>query len=147
MNMIIREIESRDYTSVAVIWRDVLGLSSATDESVTSTFEKMKDDGRYRTFVADADGEVAGFVTAVETLAVDHPNGYLTMNGLAVLPRFQRRGIGKMLMERVEQLAAQRGASAIGLASGLRRTGAHAFYERLGYQKTSFWFRKNIERG
>lgn len=146
MNIVIREIESKDYVSVAAIWRDVLGFSSATIENVTRTYEKMKDDNRYRTFVADADGEVVGFVTAVETLAVDHPNGYIKMNGLAVLPQFQRRGIGRMLMERVEKLAAERGASFIGLASGFQRIGAHAFYERLGYQKTSFWFRKAIER-
>lgn len=147
MNIVIREIERKDYEAVAAIWRDVLGFSSATDESVARTYGKMKGDSRYCTFVADADGEIAGFVTTVETLAVDHPDGYIKMNGLAVLPEFQRRGIGKMLMERVEQLAVEWNASAIGLASGFQRAGAHAFYERLGYQKTSFWFRKNVECG
>jgi GNAT superfamily N-acetyltransferase len=67
------------------------------------------------------------------------------MNGLGVLPEFQRHGIGRMLMERVEKLAKERGADAIGLASGIRRTGAHEFYERIGYNKTSYWFRKRID--
>lgn len=31
VNIIIREIESKDYLSVAAIWRDVLGIMSATD--------------------------------------------------------------------------------------------------------------------
>ena len=53
-------------------------------------------------------------------------------------------GIGKMLMERVEELAKERGISMIGLASGFQRTEAHEFYERLGYQKTSFRFSKRI---
>ena len=144
-DIVIREIEGKDYVPVAAIWRDVLGFSSVTDESVAKTYKKMKDDNRYCTFVADADGGVVGLVTAVQTLAVDHPNGYIKMNGLAVLPAFQRRGIGRMLMERVEKLAAERSASFIGLASGFQRTGAHEFYERLGYQKTSFWFRKDIK--
>ena len=144
MGIMIREIESRDYASAAAIWRDVLGFSSATDENVSKTYEKMKNDSRYRTFVADADGEVVGFATAVQTLAIGYPNGYIKLNGLAVLPAFQRQGIGKKLMERVEKLAVERGASAIGLASGFQRTGAHEFYERLGYRKTSYWFRKNI---
>lgn len=144
MNICIREIESRDYLSVAAIWRDVLGVSQATDENVSATYEKMKDDSRYRTFVADADGVVVGFVTTAETLAVDYPNGYIKINGLAVLPELQRRGIGKMLMERVEKLAAECGISRIGLASGFQRTGAHEFYERLGYKKSSFYFGKNI---
>ena len=38
MNIVIREIESRDYVSVAAIWRNVLGFLSATDESVIGTY-------------------------------------------------------------------------------------------------------------
>ena len=144
MDIHIREIESKDYTSAAAIWRDALGFSSVTDENVIETYEKMKGDDRYRTFVAEVDSAVVGFVTTVETLAIDHPNGYMKVNGLAVLPAFQRCGIGKMLMERVEELARERNSSLIGLASGIQRTGAHEFYERLGYQKLSFWFRKEI---
>ena len=144
MNIVIREIESKDYISIIAIWRGALGLLSATDENVAKTFEKMKGDSRYCTFVADVNGNVVGFVTTVETLAIDQPNGYMKVNGLAVLPEFQRRGIGKMLMERVEKLAIERNISLIGLASGFQRTGAHGFYEHLGYQKLSFWFRKRI---
>lgn len=144
MSIVIREIESKDYVSAAAIWRDVLGFSAATDENVTKTYERMKGDSRYCTFVADINGNVVGFATTVESLAIDHPNGYIKMNGLAVLPEYQHRGIGKALMERVEELAKERGASAVGLASGFQRTGAHEFYERLGYRKTSFYFRKNI---
>lgn len=144
MNIIIREIESKDYLSITAIWRDALGRLSASDENVAQTFEKMKGDRRYCTFVADMDGNVVGFATAVETLAIDQPNGYIKVNGLAVLPEFQHRGIGKMLMERVERLAEERNISLIGLASGFQRTDAHEFYEHLGYQKLSFWFRKSI---
>lgn len=140
----IREIESKDYISVAALWRDVLGFLSVTDENAVKTYEKMKDDNRYCTFVADVDGSVVGLVTTVETLAIDHPNGYIKVNGLAVLPEFQHHGIGKMLMERVEKLASERNISLIGLASGFQRTNAHEFYEHLGYQKLSFWFRKKI---
>ncbi|MBD5495702.1 MAG: hypothetical protein HDR12_15395 [Lachnospiraceae bacterium] len=112
MDIIIREIESKDYLSVAAIWRDVLGFLSVTDENAIETYEKMKTDNRYCTFVADVNGVVVGFATTAETLAIGYPNGYIKMNGLA---------------------------------SGFQRTGAHKFYERLGYTKTSFWFRKSIE--
>lgn len=144
MDIIIREIESKDYASVTAIWRDVLGYLSVTDETVVKTYEKMKDDSRYNTFVADVDNAVVGFVTTAETLAVGYPNGYMKVNGLAVLPEFQHRGIGKMLMERVEKQANERNLSMIGLASGFQRTDAHEFYEHLGYQKLSFWFRKKV---
>ena len=145
MNIVIREIEARDYIAVAKIWRDVLGYEFITDENVVETYERMKNDNRYCTFVADRNGDVVGFTTTVEALAVDHPKGYIKMNGLAVLPEYQHCGIGKMLMERVERLAKERDVSAIGLSSGFQRIGAHKFYEHLGYKKMSFWFRKNIE--
>lgn len=144
MNITIRELEEKDALSVAAIWRKTIGLLSPSDESVVKTFDRMKDDHRYRTFVADADGRVVGFVTTVKALAIDQPNGYIKVNGLAVLPEFQRRGIGKKLMECVEKLADQRKVSMVGLASGFQRTDAHAFYEHLGYQKLSFWFRKRM---
>lgn len=47
-------------------------------------------------------------------------------------------------MEHVEKLADDRNISLIGLASGFQRIGAHEFYEHLGYQKLSYWFRKRI---
>ena len=144
MDIVIREIESKDYMFIATIWRDVLGILSATDKNVVQTFEKMKGDSRYRTFVADVNGNIVGFVTTVETLAIDQPNGYIKVNGLAVLPEFQHCGIGRMLMECVEKLADERNISLIGLASGFQRTNAHEFYEHLGYQKLSYWFRKRI---
>lgn len=140
--VLIRDLESRDYLSIAAIWRDV--FTPVEDESVAGVCERMKGDSRYRTFVADIDGDVVGFVTTVEALSINLPNGYIKINGLAVLPEYRRRGIGKMLMVRVEELAKERGVSFIGLASGFQRTEAHEFYEHLGYEKLSFWFRKRI---
>lgn len=145
MNIIIREIESRDYKAVAAIWRDVLDIPSASDEVVAQTYEQMKGDDRYHTYVADVDGRVVGLTTAVEVMAIGYLHGYIKMNGLGVLPEFQGQGIGRMLMERVEKLTDECGADAIGLASGIRRTGAHEFYEHLGYSKTSYWFRKRLK--
>lgn len=144
MDIVIREIERKDYQSTATIWRDVLGYPSITEESLAETYQKMKNDSRYRTFVADVNGDVVGLVTTVEAIAIDYPNGYIKVNGLAVLPEYQHCGIGKMLMQRVEQQADMHHISMIGLASGFGRTDAHAFYEHLGYQKLSYWFRKKF---
>ena len=140
--VLIRDMESRDYLSIAEIWRDV--FTPVEDESVADVCERMKGDSPYRIFVADMEGMVVGFVTTVEALSINLPDGYIKINGLAVLPEYRRRGIGKLLMERVEELARERGISLIGLASGFNRTEAHEFYEHLGYQKLSFWFRKRI---
>lgn len=137
-------MKSCDYESIAAIWREVFGPSSVTDQSVAAVCEQMKGDSRYRIFVAEVNGHVVGLVTTVESLAINLPKGYIKVNGLAVLPEFRHRGIGKMLMERVEKLALERNSSLVGITSGFQRTEAHEFYEHLGYQKTSFWISKRI---
>ena len=50
-----------------------------------------------------------------------------------------------MLLEKAEEIAEENGTGYLGLASGLQRETAHAFYEHMGYKKTSYWFRKRLK--
>ncbi len=145
MKTVIRKISQSNYQAAAAIWREVLDVRNATDENVAETYSIMEHDDRYVTFVAEADGKIVGLATAVKVLAIGHPGGYVKMNGIGVLPEYRHQGIGKKLMEHVEHFAIEQGAPYIGLASGINRVEAHAFYENSGYQKTSFWFRKSLE--
>lgn len=49
-------------------------------------------------------------------------------------------GIGRVLMEAAERWTAEQGCVLIEVTSNQRRADAHAFYERLGYERTSFRF-------
>ena len=139
----IRFIQEKDYPQVADIWRNVLDIP-VTDECLSETYTKMNGDDRYTTFVAEADGKIIGLVTMVTALAIGHPNGYTKINGLGVLPEYQNKGVGGMLLKHAEKMAIENGTRYIGLASGFRHEEAHAFYEHMGYQKTSYWLRKSL---
>ena len=145
MKIVIRKISQSDVQAAAAIWREVLDVRNATDEIVAETDSVMEHDDRYITFVAEADGKIAGLAAAVKVLAIGHPGGYVKMNGIGVLPEYRGQGIGKQLMEHVERVAVEQGAPYVGLASGISRAEAHAFYEHIGYRKTSYWFRKSLE--
>ena len=140
----IREMRFEDCPAVAQFWRELLDVPAATDESVRSTFAKMSADKRYRSFVAEEDGIIVGFITMVEVLSFDDPHGYIKVNGIAILPEYRHRGIGEQLVKRAEQEALDRGADSIGCASNLKRAVAHLFFEKLGYEKSAFWFHKNF---
>ena len=144
MNVIIRKLRKEDYKAVAAIWRDVLDIP-VTDDELNRTYDKMNGDERYATFVAEADGTVVGLVTMVTALAIGHPNGYTKVNGLGVLKEYRNKGIGKLLMKQAEKEAVANGTGYIGLASGFSRKNAHRFYEQMGYQRTSYWFRKRLD--
>ncbi|MBA1392886.1 GNAT family N-acetyltransferase, partial [Lactobacillus sp. XV13L] len=94
----------------------------------------LKDEAHHTilVYVDDAAGKVAGYVHAAlyeETYFAPMIN----IMALAVDSAYQKRGIGSKLMLEVERLARAAGISAIRLNSGERRTGAHRFYEHLGY--------------
>ena len=72
-------------------------------------------------------------------------DGYIKMNGIAVAPDYRHRGIAQQLIERAEREARERGASSIGAASSFKRTGSQALLDKLGYEKSAFWFHKNFD--
>ena len=95
MKIVIRKISQSDVQAAAAIWREVLDVRNATDEIVAETYSVMEQDDRYVTFVAEADGKIAGLAAAVKVLAIGHPGGYVKMNGIGVLPEYRGQGIGK----------------------------------------------------
>ena len=140
--VLIRKIREEDYEAAAAIWREVLDVP-VSNEDLAQIYRKMAEDDRCFTYVAEADEKIVGLVTGVCVPAVPFPNGYIKMNGLGVIPGYRHKGIGRKLLTQVEKEAAKREVTRIGLATGMGRTEAHAFYESMGYRKTSFWYRKD----
>ena len=138
----IRPVIQQDAAIVAAMWRDLLNVPSTTEQIADRTIRRMDEDDRYGTYVAVEDGRVVGFITFVEVISFDDPDGYVKLNGIAVLPEYQRRGIARRLMERVEEEARKRGASSVGCATSFGREGSQELLKKLGYEKSAFWFHK-----
>jgi ribosomal protein S18 acetylase RimI-like enzyme len=83
-------------------------------------------------------GELLGTVMAprpgshVSELAQD---GELDFRLLAVAPSARRRGIGRLLVQHMIALAAERGATRVVLNSGPQMTGAHQLYYAMGFTR------------
>ena len=54
---------------------------------------------------------------------------------IAVAPKYQRCGIGRRLIRRLEQECIVAGASGVQLEVRITNTGAQEFYRRLGYRE------------
>ncbi|WP_419817794.1 GNAT family N-acetyltransferase [Glaciibacter flavus] len=55
---------------------------------------------------------------------------------------FRRRGLGRVIMQRAEEIAREHGASSLGLNVFAYNTGARALYESLGYETTAINMKK-----
>ncbi|WP_228552380.1 hypothetical protein [Gracilibacillus salitolerans] len=51
----------------------------------------MNKDENYKTFVALFENKEVGFITVVQTMALEYEIGYLKINGLAVQENFQKK--------------------------------------------------------
>jgi GNAT superfamily N-acetyltransferase len=97
-----------------------------------------------RVLVATNGDDVVG-VGALHVLPVLHEQPKLgRVTALVVARRCRGRGVGQALMDALETMAREAGCGRIEVTSNLRREGAHAFYERLGYEETSKRFVKPL---
>jgi (aminoalkyl)phosphonate N-acetyltransferase len=144
MDIEIRDIKESDYTEVLSLWNNELGVSTVNAENISERYERINKDENYKTCVALVEDKVVGFITAVQTMALEFEIGYLKINGLAVQESFQGKGIGTKLLNHAENYASERGLSYFILNSGFKRTQAHNFYESKGFDKLSYCFTKKI---
>lgn len=83
--------------------------------------------------VAELDGDVVGYVTLHQALPLPSHSHVLEVNGLAVDPQAQGRGVGRALVGAAQQEAVRRGASRLTLRVLAPNTGARRLYEACGF--------------
>ncbi len=142
--MKIRKCEFSDIASVYGLIKNELDYPDIVEISVQERFKKMMARGNYSVYVAETDGEVCGFISTVTEFSLEVEGEFLRIIGLAVKTEFQRSGIGSALVMFVEDIAVKNGYGVITLSSNFKRAEAHKFYEKMGYGKTSYTFKKYL---
>ncbi|MGB3387521.1 MAG: GNAT family N-acetyltransferase [Pseudaminobacter sp.] len=136
---------------VALFAADELGgHDDTTDPAVLplyrAAFERIEASANDTLYVAELDGEVVG--TFQTTLIVSMTGrGAATLRLEAVQTRSDKRGMGigeKMVRFAIGQ-ARDCGARTVHLTSNLKRTDAHRFYNRLGFEHSHAGFKLKLE--
>jgi len=134
---LIREIQPADNERLAVIIRSVLAEFNANKPG-TVFFDPTTDDlyALFRApgsvyFVAEIDGEIVGGAGVYPTDAL--PAGYCELVKLYLLPQTRGKGIGKALIEKCFEIAAQIGYTGMYLESMPELKTAVGLYERCGF--------------
>lgn len=142
--MILREAKITDAGAICRISSKDLGYEC--EESFVKERLKKMDESREIVFVAELNGEVAGYVHA-EIYNLLYFESMVNILGLAVSSDCRRQGAGKALMQQVEKWAKERGIREIRLNSGGTRKGAHEFYRIIGFddEKVQIRFLKEVE--
>ena len=94
--------------------------------------------------VADRGGVIGVLTTAtMQVLHRPRPVGRISM--MVVAEAARSGGVGAALVAEAEARLKAEGCGLVEVTSNAKRLRAHAFYERLGYERTSYRFAKQLQ--
>lgn len=129
----LRALKTTDVDAIYEINKEALGYSFNLEDTASQLAKLSQDSHHYlRGFEDSSSHDLLGYVHAEVYESLYSKPGFNIL-ALAVLPQMQGKGIGKTLLQGLEQEAIGRGYQFIRLNSADHRLGAHAFYEKVGY--------------
>lgn len=144
----IRKIKIEDAEAVQRLCNISLGYSVSI-ETVMRQIQKLSEDVNHHYIYVYEDEKLQKVVGFVHAEVYESLYSYAGLNilGLAVLPEFQGKGIGRELMHYLEVNAKNDSVSFVRLNSADYRVEAHKFYESIGYvcDKTQKRFIKRLD--
>ena len=112
-----------------------LGYEAAAAD-IARRLAEMEQEGRL-VLVAELGGEVVGCLSTSVMRVLHRPAPVGRISMMVIDEALRGRGIGAQLVRVAEEALVTAGCHLVEVTSNLARTGAHRFYERLGYERTS----------
>ncbi|MGG1552862.1 MULTISPECIES: GNAT family N-acetyltransferase [Paenibacillus] len=128
--MHVRSFQLGDISSVKELLEDV--LSETCYEETMEAFARQLSWDTELVLVAEADDQVVGLIIGT----IDNNNGYYYR--IAVAPDYQRKGIGKALIEAMKQRFLQRNVKKIMVTVDVHNEIVLPVYESAGYGAADF---------
>jgi uncharacterized protein len=135
MHLQIRRAVPADAPVLARLMGD-LGYPPSGPEEVQERLAAMSSRADM-VLVACRDSQPLAFATLHVMRVMHRPQPVGRLTALAVMEHVRGQGIGRALVEAAEATLAAAGCGLLEVTTHERRTDAHAFYERLGFERTS----------
>jgi ribosomal protein S18 acetylase RimI-like enzyme len=158
MEISVRKATADDYNTICELFDEIDALHR---DNLPNIFQKPSGSAREQEyysgliadenvglFVAEAGEKLVGFVHTIirdtPAFPVFVPRRYAIVDSIVVKSGFQNRGIGRILMDKMQAWAIAKGATSIELNVYEFNETAICFYERLGYKTFSRRMRKDL---
>lgn len=139
----VRHATLRDSIAISGLLAE-LGFQTPAD-TVAARLGTLEQAGE-RVLVAIVSGEVVGLATIHITPVLHRPKPVGRITLLVVAERARNRGIGRAIVDASETVLSESGCGLVEITSNAALRDAHAFYERLGYTRTSVRFFKPLDQ-
>lgn len=137
----IRECKAEDFDNVVALLCQLWPGKQLDSASLRRVYDRALASDRQVYLCAELDRVVGfGSLAIKSNLWSESFVGYV--DEMVVDGVHQGRGIGSQILDHLISWARERGCNRIELDSAFHRKGAHAFYERRGFQSRAFLFSK-----
>ena len=133
--MEFRELQQSDLSSYIELLTELDQEHVLSLEAGKELLNKIKSYPFYKVYLfINEDGEIIGTCSLLICDNFGHGGAkFAIVENVVVHAAHKKLGIGKMMMELVKTIAAEEGCYKLMLSSNESRTGAHAFYDSLGF--------------
>jgi len=142
----IREARAEDFVALLRLLDQMdesmyAGRGHADERDIRALYEAVLADRDQRLLVAEDGGRLVGsaHVMVLRHIGRSLPRSAV-VEGVVVDPAYRRKGVGAALMRAAAETAREVGCYKLSLTSNLARTGAHRFYNRLGWKRTHYGY-------
>ncbi len=146
---IIRTATEADIPRILELYEELVTSTAPAETSRTTSlddyrriYEQASIMPGHELIVAEEEGEVIGTMVLLIVPNLSHHGlPWAVVENVVTDRRFQRRGIGRSMMEYAIDQAHEAGCYKLQLASSKTRDEAHRFYESLGFEASAHGFR------
>ena len=140
----IRRCEPGDFEDIASLLRQLWPDRSLQMNLLRGVFLELLSSPSQHYICATANSKVIAFCSLMvkNSLYWHGPLGIL--EEMVVDEQYRRQGVGTKLLQRIMEIAKEAGCQAVSLDSDLHRSEAHAFYEKHGFQRSAFFYLKEL---
>lgn len=134
----LRAATRADLPSLLALYEDG-GVDAAGSNDAThaaAQWDAIHRIAHARVLLAERDGRAIGTLTLFILPLLAHGGApEALVESVVVHPDERGRGVGRALMHRAMQIGAEHHCYKLALSSSQQRSGAHAFYDRLGFHR------------
>ena len=139
----IRRADVSDAMAIANLLT-ILGHPT-TPYSIESRWHLWMGAGNLALVAVNLQNEIVGTATLHEMVVLHRPKPVGRITALVIAPNLRGQGIGSALVHHAETYFTDRGCGILEITSNQKLTQAHAFYEKLGFERTSIRLAKQLD--
>lgn len=130
----IRSIKENELLALSQLYQELMGQQT-NQLKLEQVYRTIQHNEQYIILGAFDEEQLVGSLMGIICHdLVGDCKPFMVIENVIVSPVVRRQGVGKKLMQEIENMARQRDCYYIIFVSGEQRKDAHQFYERLGFK-------------